>query len=59
LKDGNPQLYAQAMALNLTGRMGTPQKMANAAAFIASPAASFITGSNLVVDGALTRGVQF
>lgn len=59
IKDGNPQLYAQAMALNPTGRMGTPQEMANAAAFIASPAASFITGSNLVVDGALTRGVQF
>jgi len=59
LKDGNPQLYAQAMALNPTGRTGTPQEMANAAAFIASPAASFNTGSNLVVDGALTRGVQF
>jgi 3-oxoacyl-[acyl-carrier protein] reductase len=39
--------------------MGTPQEMANAAAFLASPAASFITGTNLVVDGALTKGVQF
>jgi 3-oxoacyl-[acyl-carrier protein] reductase len=38
--------------------MGTPEEMAYAAAFLASPKASFITGSNIVVDGALTRGVQ-
>ena len=44
--------------MNPTGRMGTPQEMANAVAFLASPAASFITGTNLLVDGALTKGVQ-
>ena len=39
--------------------MGTPAEVARAVVFLASPAASFITGTNLVVDGALTRGVQF
>ena len=58
IEQGNPEFFKKALAMNPTGRMGTPQEMANAAAFLASPAASFITGTNLVVDGALTKGVQ-
>ena len=59
IEHGNPDFFKQALALNPTGRMGRPEEMARAAVFLASPAASFITGTNLVVDGALTRGVQF
>lgn len=58
IQQGDPALYATALGLNPTGRMGTPQEMAHAVAFLASPLSSFTSGTNLVVDGALTRGVQ-
>lgn len=59
IEQGNPDFFREALALNPTGRMGKPDEMAKPAVFLASPAASFVTGTNLVVDGALTRGVQF
>lgn len=58
IEHNDPALFERALALNPTGRMGTPQEIANAVAFVASPAASFVSGANIVVDGALTRGVQ-
>jgi 3-oxoacyl-[acyl-carrier protein] reductase len=53
-----PGLFKEALALNPTGRMATPQEIARGVVFLASPASSFTTGTNLVIDGALTRGIQ-
>jgi 3-oxoacyl-[acyl-carrier protein] reductase len=53
-----PDLYAKALALNPTGRMAAPEEIGRGIVFLASPASSFTTGTNLVIDGALTRGVQ-
>ena len=58
IESGDPDLYARALALNPTGRMARPEEVARAVVFLASPAATFVTGTNLLVDGALTRGVQ-
>jgi len=54
-----PDLFKASLALNPTGRMATAQEIANGAVFLVSPAASFVTGANLVVDGALTKRVQY
>ncbi|MEM7021327.1 MAG: SDR family oxidoreductase [Pseudomonadota bacterium] len=58
IETGNQELFQQALALNPSGRMATPEEIGRGIAFLASPASSFTSGTNLVIDGALTRGVQ-
>jgi NAD(P)-dependent dehydrogenase (short-subunit alcohol dehydrogenase family) len=59
IEQNMPELYEQSLRLNKTGRMATPQEVATAVVFLASPIATFITGTNLMVDGALTNRVQY
>jgi 3-oxoacyl-[acyl-carrier protein] reductase len=54
-----PTFFAQVIRRNPTGRMGSPQEIADAVVFLASPRSAFTTGSNLVVDGAISARVNF
>jgi 3-oxoacyl-[acyl-carrier protein] reductase len=58
LEKNLPDLYKHALSLNPTGRMAAPEEIGRGIVFLASPASSFTTGTHLVIDGALTRGVQ-
>ena len=39
------------------GRYGTPEELARVAAFLASPANSYVTGQAILVDGAMVRAL--
>ena len=57
IEKGVPDLYASTLAANRRGRFGTPQEVAAGVVFISSPVASRISGTNLIIDGALTKAV--
>jgi 3-oxoacyl-[acyl-carrier protein] reductase len=59
VEKGMPERFAGALARNPMGRMGSPEEIANAVVFLASPRAGFITGTNLIADGGITQRVGF
>lgn len=54
-----PDFYKATLAGFALGRFGTPEDVAKAVVFLASPASSYTTGTNLVIDGGYTKRVQF
>jgi len=59
IKNAMPAMYEQAVGSCAIGRMGMPEEVARAVVFLASPAASLVTGANLVCDGGFTKRVAF
>jgi 3-oxoacyl-[acyl-carrier protein] reductase len=59
VEQGNPDFFKKMMARNPTGRAATPQEIADAAVFLASPVSSYTNGVNLMVDGAISSRVNF
>ena len=57
VKDNMADLYAQTLQTLPMGRMADANEVGRYVTFVASPAASFITGANCVIDGGLTKTV--
>ena len=54
-----PDFFKMMIARNPTGRMATPEEIAAATVFLASPLSGFTTGINMVVDGGITQRANF
>lgn len=59
IKQGMRGFYDAQVATIPLGRLGTPDDIAPAVLFLASPLARYITGTNIVIDGGYTKRVQF
>lgn len=59
IEKDNTELFKSQLGKNPMGRMGKASEVADVVVWVASERAGFVSGSNLVVDGALCNGVQF
>ena len=59
IKGTNQKFYDATVRAIPCGRMGTPEEIARVVTFIASPAASLVTGANVVADNGFTKGVRY
>ena len=59
IEKGMPDFFKASLEQNPMGRMATPQDIANAVVFLASPCSSFTSGINMIVDGVITDRVNY
>jgi NAD(P)-dependent dehydrogenase (short-subunit alcohol dehydrogenase family) len=55
----DPESFDAMRSMIALGRMGTPLEVARVVAFLASPAASFVTGVNVRIDGGMVKAVNY
>ncbi len=58
IKENQPDMYEMARTSIPSGRLGTPEEVADAAVFLSSPRAKWITGECVSVDGSQHRGMR-
>ncbi len=59
IKKGMTAFYDSILAQIPLGRMGTAAEVAATVALLVSPRSGFTTGTNVVIDGGLTKRIQF
>ena len=59
IKQGMTAFYDSTVAQIPLGRMGTAEEVAAQAALLISPLGGFTTGTNVVIDGGLTKRIQY
>jgi 3-oxoacyl-[acyl-carrier protein] reductase len=58
IKGAQPEFYDWALKQIPCGRMGTVEEIARVIVFVCSPAASHVTGANIMADNGITKRVQ-
>ena len=54
----NPKLFNAVLKENPFRRLGKPEEIGDVVAFVASDRSSFVSGANILVDGAATKSLQ-
>lgn len=59
IKEAMPDFYTMTEAQMAMGRFGNAEEVARTVVFLSSPASSYTTGTNVIIDGGYTKRVQF